>query len=675
MTTTLLALAFSFQLQQDATDDAWRRMLASKKQIHEYLVARARKVTDDAAKEIADPATWESVRAKRLEQTRDMLGLLPWPARTPLNVRVHKRTDKGSYTIENISFESRPKVYVSANLYLPKTPAGPRPAVIYVCGHSYSPYGDKVQYQRHGISLAKNGYVAFVLDSIQIAETFALHHGVGWQEMPDWYSRGYTPAGVEVWNAIRAIDYLEARPDVDRNRIGMTGRSGGAAMTIFTAAVDPRIKVAAPVMGIATYASHVAFGTQRHHCDCMFPINSWAHDMLHLAALISPRPLLVAHGRKDTLFPVPGYEEIEQRITPMYAKNPQAFRNIVVETGHEDSNFLREQAIRWFDEHLMGVRDRKLDMDYSNAPVEQLAVFGAGGAPPADAANYRVHETFIPAAAAKSYTSLAAWQTHSKDVIANLRTRVFASINRPSELKVLSTVKARGGFDDIQLETEPGITVRVMLKRPADAAKTNVPVLVHIASDGEDPESIDGTWRGVNMRGNAIRLIVYPRGIGEVGWDRSFERDTLRAAMQVGETTDSMRLYDVLKAVEFVRSREPQADPARVMLMGRGVSAGLAIYAALLDERIAQVMLLDPPVSHANGNAPVFLNVLRHTDLPEAAALLYPRRVNFYARMPKEYEYTKRIFELGGKGDHVFLAMQIEGVLEGRYAHDYSSGH
>lgn len=186
----------------------WEQMLQSQKDVHEYLVRCARRITDNAAKELQSKETWESVRAKRLDEMRDMLGLLPWPARTPLNVKVTRVLDKGAYTIENIAFESMPNVYVTGNLYVPKNRNGRAPAIVYVCGHSYSPQGDKVQYQRHGISFAKNGYVAFILDSIQIAETFALHHGVHSQSLYDWYARGYTPAGVEAWNAMRAIDYL-----------------------------------------------------------------------------------------------------------------------------------------------------------------------------------------------------------------------------------------------------------------------------------------------------------------------------------------------------------------------------------------------------------------------------------------------------------------------------------
>jgi dienelactone hydrolase len=334
------------------------------------LRRQARAITDRAAAEISDRTSWERVRSRRLEELRDMLGLLPWPARTPLNVQITGRADRGAYIVENIAFESMPKIYVTANLYLPKQRKGRVPAVVYVCGHSYSPFGDKVQYQRHGISLAKNGYAAIILDSIQIAETFALHHGTYSQDMFDWYARAYSPAGVEVWNAIRAIDYLETRPEVDASRIGMTGRSGGAAMTWFTAALDPRIKVAAPIMGISTYGVNVEHNTQRRHCDCMFPVNFARQDLLHLGALIAPRPLLTAHGRLDDLFPMPGVEEFEQKIGKLYGSydRPAEFRNIVVETGHQDSDFLREQAIRWFDRYLMRIdNDRRLDMSVEPA--------------------------------------------------------------------------------------------------------------------------------------------------------------------------------------------------------------------------------------------------------------------------------------------------------------------
>ena len=627
-----------------AQSNPYERMLESQKQVHDYLVRCARRITDNATRELQSKSSWESVRAQRLEEMRDMLGLLPWPERTPLNLQVTGVLDKGSYTIEKIAFESMPKIYVTGNLYVPKQRQGRVPAIVYVCGHAYSPHGDKAMYQRHGISFAKNGYVAFILDSIQIAETFALHHGVHSQGMYDWYSRGYTPAGVEVWNAMRAIDYLQTRPEVDPERIGMTGRSGGAAMSWFTAAVDPRVKVVAPVMGISTYAANVAENTQKGHCDCMFPINSELHDMLHQGALIAPRPLLMMHGKKDALFPVAGYEEFERKVGDLYASYGarERFGNIVVDTGHQDSDYLRAQAIRWFDKHLLGTSNRKLDMDYSNAPPEQLAVFG--GKPPADAQNFRVHETFTTRPPSPKFASTSAWERRRAELLPAIRT-----LFHPPE------------------ETFP---VRIEVQKPKEVTG-KVAAVVYVASDGEDDARVAYALSPVRRRGDAVRVTVWPRGVGEVPWPGTTWVHMLRNAMHTGQTVDSMRLQDVLAAVRAVRAL-PEVDPARITVMGRGISGALALYAAILDEGIGQVILHDPPESHREG--PLFLNILRHTDLPEAAALLAPRRLTFYGHVPGAFEYTRHVYALLGKPDHLFLTMDVGASVAGRHDHNFSSG-
>lgn len=126
-------------------------MAESRKAVTEYLNRRAREITDRA--------TWEKVRDEKREELRDVLGQLPWPARTPLNVKITGKIDRADLVIEKIAFESMPKFYVAGNLYIPKNRKGPVPGVINVCGHADSPYGAKTQYQRHGISFANNGYV------------------------------------------------------------------------------------------------------------------------------------------------------------------------------------------------------------------------------------------------------------------------------------------------------------------------------------------------------------------------------------------------------------------------------------------------------------------------------------------------------------------------------------
>ena len=661
-TFALLLLLTSLAVAQN---NPYERMLESQAQVMNHLKAEARKITARARDELATRESWGAVAAERRREMRDMLGLEPPPPKTALNVQITGAIDRGDYVIEKIAFESLPKIYVTANLYIPKTP-GPKPAVLYVCGHAMSPHGAKTAYQRHGHTLAKHGYVAMLIDPIQIAETFALHHGVLNNEMEEWYARGYTPAGLEIWNMIRAMDYLETRPEVDPERFGVTGRSGGAAMSWFSASVDERIKAVVPVMGISTYAANLEENTQNLHCDCMFAINSWMQDMLHQGALIAPRPLLMAHGRKDRLFPVPGYEAFERAMNRLYDSygRHERFRNIVVDTGHEDSDYLRAEAVKWFDKFLAGVPAREIDVEYEEVPPEELTVFG--GRPPADARNYRAHELFVPAPPALRLSTLTEWERRKAELLGKLRERVFGAFPTRAEPKTRpSEHEAPSGFEALAIAAEPGIEVEAQLRVPETASG---PALLYVASDGEDDVAIRDTLRQIAYSSKNAVMILRPRGVGEVPWPKKARKDMDRNAMHLGRTVDSMRLWDVLQAAQVLR----QETGSEVAITGIGVSAALALYAGLLDEQAAQVILIDPPSSHVDG--PTFLNVLRYTDLPEAAALMAPRRVTFYSRVPEAYRATQGVFALYGKPDRFALTMSLEGALNGRFGHGYSSG-
>jgi hypothetical protein len=203
-------------------------------------------------------------------------------------------------------------------------------------------------------------------------------------------------------------------------------------MSWITAADDPRVKVVSPIMGISTYAANMPADTEAHHCDCMFPINTYMHDMMHQAALIAPRPLLFGEGKQDRLFPVPGYMEVKAEVGKLYASYGRAdeFALVEVDTGHQDSDFLREQVIHWFDKYLMDVPRRELDMAYTNTPDEQLAVFG--GKPPADARNARVWEYFTTRAASGRYKSLDDWDRRRKELLPEMHGKVFQAM--PGEL-------------------------------------------------------------------------------------------------------------------------------------------------------------------------------------------------------------------------------------------------
>jgi hypothetical protein len=392
--------------------------------------------------------------------------------------------------------------------------------------------------------------------------------------------------------------------------------------------------------------------------------------MVHQAALIAPRPLLMAHGRLDALFPVAGYTAVEDAMKKLYLSYgiPDAFTNIVVETAHKDSDYLREQAIRWFDRYLLKAPHRKLDMAYENAPEADLAVFPNGA--PKDALDYAVQDTFNATVPFASFKTLDDWEKRRSALLESLRKEVFPTFPRDNpkpRVRRLGKLEPVG-YEELEIESDPGVHIRALLTKPRNNG--SAPALIYIASDGEDPRSAAAVLRSLR-EDDAVRMIVYPRGVGELAWPKSVWKDMQRNAMHIGQTVDSMRLWDVITAVTVLRA-ESGIDPARITVMGRGISGALALYAAALQPEIEQVTLIDPPSTHVNG--PYFLNVLRNTDLPEMAAMIAPRRVNFYGRMPQGYEPARQVYKLYAKPDHLGTTTSFAGPVIHRYDHDFASG-
>ena len=650
-------------------NDSGSRSDRTRDSLMAYLTQEARTITDRAVAETASRASWEAVRAQRRAELIEMLGVEAERPKTPLNARVLGRIDRPGYVVEKIAFESLPKVYVTANLYLPQGVAGRVPGVIYVCGHAYSPYGGKTSYQRHGHTLARHGYAAMLLDPIQIAETAGLHHGVWNQEMYEWYTRAYSPAGLEVWNVMRALDYLETRPEIDRERFAITGRSGGAAMSWFSASVEPRLKVAVPVMGIGTYAASVADDTQRLHCDCMFPVNFHRHDMIHLGALIAPRPLLTAHGRQDPLFPVPGYEEFEAALTTLYASYgvSERFRNLVVESGHEDSDFLRAEAVRWLDRWLLEIEPRKINTEFDEIDAAELAVFGGG--PPTDARNHRAQEFFIPPPPTVGWRGASVWSEQRRELRAALHKTALHSIQIDERTPAMrpGSLDPPNEYEALVFDYADRVPIEVLLKVPDHA---DGPALLHVASPGEDPPTVHRLLRNLHRFGRNPVLVVYTPGTGLGAWPKSEWKMLLRNAMHTGRTVDSIRIGSILTAVRLLRERTGKTR--EVAISGIGPTAGWAMYAAALDETVDHAILIRAPSSHSDG--PVLLGAMRHADLPDISALIAPRQLTFYGGMPAPFSRTVEIYEGLGAAAHVNVSMSIGAALNGRFGHGFSLG-
>jgi hypothetical protein len=185
-------------------------------QIQEYLNKETAKLSERVLDGAKTREEWEARRPRLRQEYFDMLGLWPLPEKTPLNAKVTGTLERGEVVIEKLHFQSRPGLYVTGNLYRPKKIEGKLPAVLYVCGHSNKGRdGNKTAHQDQGMWFASNGYVCLIIDTLQLGEIAGKHHGTYNLGRWWWQAAGYTPAGVECWNGVRAIDYLVGRPDVD----------------------------------------------------------------------------------------------------------------------------------------------------------------------------------------------------------------------------------------------------------------------------------------------------------------------------------------------------------------------------------------------------------------------------------------------------------------------------
>ena len=393
----LLCLASAAELR---AADALVKTTAADRALADYFRAETTKLSERCLADIKSLDDWKAQRERRRQELFDMLGLWPLPERTDLKPVVTGKLEQDTFTVEKLHFQSLPGLYVTANLYLPKNLPKPAPAVLYVCGHAVVKtngvsYGNKVGYQHHGIWFARHGYVCLVIDTLQLGEIEGLHHGTYREGMWWWNSRGYTPAGVEAWNSIRALDYLCSRPEVDRERLGMTGRSGGGSYSWTTAALDERVKVVAPVAGITDLQNQVVDGCVEGHCDCMFFVNTYRCDFPLNAALLAPRPLLIVNSDSDTIFPLDAVQRVHAKVKQIYKLyNATTNLGLVIGPGpHKDTQDLQVPVFRWFNKHLKGEDPLIEDAAVKLFTPEQLKVFATL---PADQINTKIQECFGP---------------------------------------------------------------------------------------------------------------------------------------------------------------------------------------------------------------------------------------------------------------------------------------
>ena len=350
----------------------------------DYLTAMAEKLygaNKQRRQTFTSPEQWQARQKELREYFASALG--GFPDRTPLNPEVCGTIDCGPFIIEKTILQSQPNFLVTASLYVPRDLAGEVPAILVPCGHSANGRMYEL-YQAVGIAMALNGFVALVYDPISQGERVQYYdESIGDSTVGPCTSEhsqmdnqcdliGHNIAKYRIYDGMRCLDYLQSRPEVDGERLGCTGCSGGGTLTTYLMALDDRIKAAAPVCYLTSLQARqesdmIADGEQN-----IFGQLAFGMDHHEMAAMTAPRALRLCATEED-YFPLHGAQETAEFCRQIYGLLgvEDRFELFVGAGPHGFSAEIRNAAVEWL--------GRFLDMPTSDAdpdpyilPEEQL---------------------------------------------------------------------------------------------------------------------------------------------------------------------------------------------------------------------------------------------------------------------------------------------------------------
>jgi dienelactone hydrolase len=534
-------------------------------------------------------ATWLARAEQLRKQILVSAGLWPQPLKQPLNPVMFNREDRGTYTVEKVYFESYPGHYVSGNLYRPKAPSGKVPAVL--CPHGHWSYGRLENTTLNSgplraASFASQGYVAFSWDmvgyndSVALSHRFASGHREGDATEALW---GINLLGLQLWNSIRAVDFLLTLPEVDPNKIACTGESGGGTQTFLLAAVDERIKVAAPVNMVSTLMQGGSL------CENAPNLRIGTNNV-EIAALMAPRPMLMVSATGDwtrnTLqVEYPAVRQIYQ----LFGAEDQ-LHAVQINAPHNYNQESREAVYGWFAHWLQGRAETTpiKERGVSVSPLPELLVFFGRPRP----ANELAEEKFITSRMAAAQQQLAAAQPSSAAALAEFRQQfgvvyekaLLAEYPAYNELSV-SKSNQPNGSEVIELSRKSANDrVRLTIFHPSgnQARSSERATVMLVAPPSQAVQPLIEALVKANLR--VISAEVFQ------GFTNQAELNRIKFFTTYNRTLAANRVQDILTALAYVRHNQA-AGTQQLTVVGLGEAGLWTLLARGLAPRIERTII------------------------------------------------------------------------------------
>lgn len=529
---------------------------------------------------------------------RSLIGQLPATG-GPLNAQITGTIDRGAFRIERLIFESLPGLRVPADVYVP-TGSGPFPAVLVQIGHYEN---GKAEAQLLASNLALKGFVALAFDPIGQAERLQgfntqtntplavwgveQHLLVGGQAV----LMGHNLARYMIFDAQRALDYLTSRTDVDATRIGATGCSGGGTLTTYLAALDSRVKAAAPACAASTQSVLLSLGLVGDSEQSIANFISSGLDLPDLAEQFAPRPLLVLGTQQDNPSGPQAFYDEARRWYGIYGATGRIA--ISIGPGGHGTPLESRQAIygwmvRWLKNNVGDAAEQAVAL----LPDSNLLASATGQVGGSDLFQIIRTTTRTPG----TLTALLDEVRQLVRYTPGTATQFGADIDRGAYI-------ARS----VSYESEPGVLVPATLLLPKTAGVK--PAAVYLETTAlESNAAVQLALSGVIVLDVLTR--GFPRGDGG-GY--SGEWYTANLAWLIGRNLPAMRAKDLLHGLDILGTTS-NVDPTRIAIHAQGATGVSALLASALDARVASLVLDRTPYSFEPA-----LNSAVHTDLHTAA--------------------------------------------------------
>ena len=532
----------------------------------------------------------------RQELLNDMGGLPDYHG--PLNAKITGEIHTTSYTIEKVIYESLPSFYVTANLYRPNEP-GRYPAVLLQAGHTQE---GKVENQRIAANLAMKGFVVLCFDPIGQGEREQTYSPqldeplAGWSVpehiLMDAQSEliGQGLARYFIWDAMRSLDYLVSRPEVDASRIGAAGCSGGGALTTFIGALDPRVKVVIPACFPSSFRT--LFPTTGPHGEMVFPhFLASGLDTADFVELSAPKPWLLQSTEVDQFgFSHEGVELVYHEAQEWYdlygARGNLGF--MIAPGPHGMPLASREAVYQWMIRWL-----KNGEGDFHEQPVTMFSDAELRASPSGHVEDIHGSQKLYQLLRAELRTSEE--DGSIPELLAQLKKLQILNDGSAPNVKELSTTDAVSE-QRIQLESEPGIWLDATLYVPKSGGRRPAVVIVR---DDEKLDGISPATLAEKMAGlGQVVLLLEPRTIrlrNTEGPDTGDWISDLQANL-IGRNLPAMRAHDILRGVDLLRAR-PDVDPNSIRGAARGVAGEWLLLAAAADSHLSAIWLDRTPHS------------------------------------------------------------------------------